>query len=177
MKTRVASLTTRQQECLKGKWERKLDKEIAHDLGISQRAVEEHLRSAREKIGVASTRSAVAAAAAVLGWNDTVLPNCGLPDLPNSQAPVSNRVRQAAAEDEHVLRDGGAYDAFAPTRRQRRFPMPLAVSGETQNDLDLTVRVFWPLAIAALVPGVLVFTLIFAEYAARLVNAIIRKFP
>ncbi len=61
-----------------------MDKEIAFELGISQRAVEGHLRGAREKLGVASTRAAVLMVAATEGWEGSVEPYYGPSDLPDA---------------------------------------------------------------------------------------------
>lgn len=51
-------LTTRQRECLSAVANHRTYKEVARDLGISESAVEKHLRSAREKLGVDTTADA-----------------------------------------------------------------------------------------------------------------------
>lgn len=51
-------LTPRQRECLRAVANHRTYKEIARDLGISDSAVEKHLRAAREKLNVDSTAAA-----------------------------------------------------------------------------------------------------------------------
>lgn len=51
-------LTPRQRECLRAVANHRTYKEIGRDLGISESAVEKHLRHAREKLGVNTTADA-----------------------------------------------------------------------------------------------------------------------
>ena len=55
---RLRRLSARQRECLEGVLALKPAKRIAFDLGISESAVEKHLRQARDKLEVASTSEA-----------------------------------------------------------------------------------------------------------------------
>lgn len=51
-------LTERQLECLEGFWFRKSAKQIGHELGISDHAVNKHLAVVRRRLGVNSTAEA-----------------------------------------------------------------------------------------------------------------------
>lgn len=63
----VVSLTERQQQCLEGVLQHKTAKEIGRDLGISGHAVEQHLKSARRKLGADRTVDAARKYAAGVG--------------------------------------------------------------------------------------------------------------
>ncbi|MEO5774292.1 MAG: helix-turn-helix transcriptional regulator [Sphingomicrobium sp.] len=54
-----ALLTDRQMACLEGVAQHKSAKEIGRDLGISNHAVEKHLKAARQKLGATSTIEAL----------------------------------------------------------------------------------------------------------------------
>ncbi|MEO6360842.1 MAG: helix-turn-helix transcriptional regulator [Sphingomicrobium sp.] len=54
-----ATLTQRQIACLEGVAQHKSAKEIGRDLGISNHAVEKHLKAARHKLGAGSTIEAL----------------------------------------------------------------------------------------------------------------------
>jgi DNA-binding CsgD family transcriptional regulator len=64
---RLSALSSRQQQCLEGVLALKRAKRIAHDLGISESAVEKHLSQARGKLGVASTTEAAQIFASLRG--------------------------------------------------------------------------------------------------------------
>lgn len=51
-------LSKRQEDCLRGVLELKSAKQIARDLGISPGGVEKHLKTCRDKLGVATTAEA-----------------------------------------------------------------------------------------------------------------------
>jgi len=72
-------LSPRQQDCLRGVLQLKSAKEIARDLGISQHAVEKHLKICREKYGVLTT--AEAARIFSLQGQGGERPQCGSSDL------------------------------------------------------------------------------------------------
>jgi DNA-binding CsgD family transcriptional regulator len=57
--SRQATLTERQVACLNGVGQHKSAKEIGRELGISNHAVEKHLKAARQKLGAASTVEAL----------------------------------------------------------------------------------------------------------------------
>lgn len=79
-------LTERQLDVLRGKQDRLLSKEIAEQLGISERAVERHLASIRERLGVSNVRAALQLAEQH-GWLDSEKPNVGISGL--TAIPVS----------------------------------------------------------------------------------------
>lgn len=57
--SRNAALTQRQIACLEGVGQHKSAKEIGRDLGISNHAVEKHLKAARHKLGAGTTIEAL----------------------------------------------------------------------------------------------------------------------
>ena len=73
-------LSERQEQCLRGVLDLKSAKEIARDLGVSQHAVEKHLRVVREKFGVDTTADAARLFAMSQTGKD--FPHYGLSDLP-----------------------------------------------------------------------------------------------
>jgi len=154
---RLDGLTARQLQCLRGKWDRRMDKEIAFDLGISQRAVEGHLRGAREKLGVGSTRAAVLLLASREGWEGSVEPYYGpahLPDaadfgaipFPDDEGPV----HASASVRDSWPRPG---ERLAPIGTDARWPIPTR-EGQ-RNDLSTMQRLAWPFAIATAVMATL----------------------
>lgn len=62
----IAKLTHREREALRGWLDRKSAKEIALDLGVSHHAIEKRLKTARLKLGVASSLEA----ARMLAWSE-----------------------------------------------------------------------------------------------------------
>jgi DNA-binding CsgD family transcriptional regulator len=68
----VARLTAKERECLERWLSHATAKEIALDLGITHHAVEKRLKSARAKLGVATTLDAARLLAAVEGYGPTV---------------------------------------------------------------------------------------------------------
>jgi len=134
-----------------------MDKEIAHELGISQRAVEGHLRGAREKLGVGSTRAAVLMVAAREAWEGSVEPNYGpshLPDSTDSGAiPFPDEEGPVPASDS--VRDSWPMTGERLTLigRQARWPIPMR-EGQ-RNDLSTIQRLAWPFAIATLAMAIL----------------------
>ena len=77
---RLPKLSERQEQCLRGVLDLKSAKEIARDLGISQHAVEKHLRVVREKFAVDTT--AEAARLFAMSQTGKDFPHYGLSDLP-----------------------------------------------------------------------------------------------
>jgi len=154
---RLDGLTARQLQCLRGKWDREMDKEIAHELGISQRAVEGHLRGAREKLGTASTRAAVLMVAVREGWEGSVEPNRGPSDLPN---PGDSSAILFPDEEGPVPASASVRDSWSrsgqrlsPIGPEARWPIPTR-EGQ-RNDLSTLQRLAWPFAIATLVMAIL----------------------
>lgn len=177
MGDRIDKLTERQLECLKLKWQHRLDKEIALQLGLSVRAVEDHLRLARERLGVTSTRSAVAIVAEKNGWVAVEKPQPLQTTVPPPSLPVplpSVELESEPAELEDVLRDAGGW----PPVPQVAVPSsiwPLSF-GEKRNDLSVSKRLLWPLIIAVLIPLLAIGTLASSAYVGRTVDDIIRLF-
>lgn len=173
MLSRVASLTKRQRECLRGKWDRKLDKVIATELGISQRAVEEHLRAARERLGVGSSVEASQMAASELGWRDTVAPQGGPTELPK----VEPAPPQSPSDDEGAVPEALAVnDAGWATDRRRHHALgrPLRKRGERFNDLSSTGRMSWIIIISTGIPAAMVLLFASTDYIGRFVADISR---
>ena len=80
----MLDLTERQQQCLEGYLARKTAKQIGRELGITHHAVEQHLKAARRKLGVADT----AEAARLYGRaTATVAPYYVAPELPFPASP------------------------------------------------------------------------------------------
>lgn len=75
-------LTPRQRECLRAVANHRTYKEVARDLGISESAVEKHLRGAREKLGVETTADA---ARLYLLAEGEAEPQGGFPHLPANE--------------------------------------------------------------------------------------------
>lgn len=67
----VARLTAKERECLDRWLDHATAKEIALDLGISHHAVEKRLKSARQKLGVATTLDAARLLAVAQGYGRT----------------------------------------------------------------------------------------------------------
>ena len=174
---RLDGLTARQLQCLRGKWDRKMDKEIAHELGISQRAVEGHLRGAREKLDVASTRAAVLMVAAREGWEGSVEPYYGpshLPDAPDSGAilfPDEDGPVPASAS----VRDSWPMmgERLAPIGPEARWPIPTR-EGQ-RNDLSTMQRLAWPFAIATSVMALLFLGFGVANGAGKFIGTILNR--
>jgi DNA-binding CsgD family transcriptional regulator len=171
-------LTARQLQCLRGKWDRKMDKEIAHELGISQRAVEEHLRGAREKLDVASTRAAVLMVAAQEGWEGgSVDPYRGPSDLPimaySGAVPFPEGEEPARASGS--VRDSWPQSAerLSPTGSGTLWPLPIR-EGQ-RNDLSTIQRLAWPFAIAMFVMAILFLGFGVANGAGRFVGMILHR--
>jgi DNA-binding CsgD family transcriptional regulator len=84
-------LSERQQQCLLGVLEFKSAKQIARDLGVSQHAVEKHLKAVRDKFGVDSTAEAARLYAMAQSGKD--IPYYGATDLaPSSSDGHADRV-------------------------------------------------------------------------------------
>jgi DNA-binding CsgD family transcriptional regulator len=154
---RLDGLTARQLQCLRGKWDRKMDKEIAFELGISQRAVEGHLRGAREKLGVASTRAAVLMVAAREGWEGSVEPYYGPSDLPDAadSGAIPFPDEEGPVHASASVRDSWPRSGvrLAPIGPEARWPIPTR-EGQ-RNDLSTMQRLAWPFAIATSVMAIL----------------------
>lgn len=175
---RLNGLTARQLQCLRGKWDRKMDKEIAHELGISQRAVEEHLRGAREKLGVASTRAAVLAIAAREGWEGgSVDPYRGPSDLPilGHSGPVPFPDEEGAVRASGSVRDSWPQsgERLSPIGSGARWPLPTR-EGQ-RNDLSTIQRLAWPFAIALFVMAILFLGFGVANGAGRFIGTILSR--
>lgn len=172
MDERVESLTSRQRECLRGKWDRKLDKSIAAELNISTRAVEEHLRAAREKLGVGSTREAVERVAAALSWADTVSPNRGSTELPAPAIPTYETPEPAGSSAPiSAVRDiGWTLD----TSTQTHLGLPLRKRGERSNDLSINARHLWIFILTVGIPAAIMFVLAASDTIARIVGDLAR---
>lgn len=175
---RIDGLTARQLQCLRGKWDRKMDKEIAHELGISQRAVEGHLRGAREKLDVASTRAAVLLIAAREGWEGgSVDPNGGPSDLP---AMVYSGAVSFPDEEVPIRISGSVRDSWpqsgelvSPIGPGAQWPLPIR-EGQ-RNDLSTIQRLVWPFAIALFVMAMLFLGFGVANGAGRFIGTILNR--
>jgi len=173
--TRLDGLTARQLQCLRGKWDRKMDKEIAHELGISRRAVEEHLRGAREKLGVASTRAAVLAIAAREQWEGSVDPYRGPSDLPI----MAHSGAVPFPDEEEPARTASVRDSWPqavqldPIGSGARLPLP--VREGQRNDLSTIQRLAWPFAIATLVMAILFLGFGVVNGAGRFIGTILNR--
>lgn len=175
MTDRLIALTIRQRECLRGKWDRKLDKAIAVELGISQRAVEEHLRVARERLGVGSSVEAAQIAAAAFGWCPTVPPQCGpteLPICPEGSIEMAPH-RGGAMQSENAVRDVHWGSQVSPGLL---LSWPLRRRGERNNGLSTSERITWIIAIAIGIPVATVSVLAMSDYVGRLVTDVARLF-
>ena len=173
---RLDGLTARQLQCLRGKWDRKMDKEIAHELGISRRAVEEHLRGAREKLDVGSTRAAVLLIAAREGWEGgSVDPYRGPSDLPIMAHSGAGRFPD---EEEPTRASGSVRDSW-PQSGERLSPagsgvrLPLPIRKGQRNDLNTIQRLVWPFAIAMFVMAILFLGFGVVNGAGRFVGTIL----
>lgn len=91
----IPRLSERQEQCLRRVLEFKSAKEIARDLGISQHAVEKHLRVVREKFSVDSTADAARIFAAMEERKD-------FPPYGSSDLPPELHVRHPAAVPDHA---------------------------------------------------------------------------
>ena len=174
---RIDGLTARQLQCLRGKWDRKMDKEIAHELGISQRAVEEHLRGARERLDVASTRAAVLMIAAREGWEGSVEPYRGSSDLP----AMAHSGAVPFPDEEGAMRGSGSVrdswpqsgEQLSPIGSGARWPLP-AREGQ-RNDLSTIQRLAWPFAIAMFVMAILFLGFGVVNGAGRFIGTILNR--
>lgn len=100
-RTAIARLTAKERECLRLWLEHKTAKEIALDLGISHHAVEKRLKSARHKLGVASSLDAARLMADAEGYGRTA---SGSPDLPVSREGADIGVHVAPGQGTTGLR-------------------------------------------------------------------------
>ena len=173
MATRGDPLTVRQLECLRGKWDRKLDKIIASEMGISQRAVEEHLRSARDRLGATSSVEAARIAAEVHGWVDSVNPNRGptqLPD-PNQVIPIISSTTEGDVSPKNAVRD---VEWMIDTRDAFYVGSPLRKRGERSNDLTHTARLIWIIAITVGIPAAIVLVRAMTESLGHVIKDVVR---
>lgn len=101
-------LTPRQRECLRAVANHRTYKEVARDLGISDSAVEKHLRSAREKLGVETTAEAARRFLAEDGEAD---PHGGFDHLAD-QSPLEDE--RAVSDSFDLQTQGGSGRATTP---------------------------------------------------------------
>lgn len=79
----ITTLTERERQALRGWLEHKTAKEIALDLGVSHHAIEKRLKTARLKLGVASSLEAARMLARAEGYDQTVTAPADLTPAPS----------------------------------------------------------------------------------------------
>lgn len=84
---KTVKLTEREKECLRLWLDHKTAKEIARELGISHHAVEKRLKTARTKLGVASSLEAARLLAREEGYGQTAVRSAELQTTQNSRKP------------------------------------------------------------------------------------------
>lgn len=95
----VARLTVKERECLSRWLDHATAKEIALDLGISHHAVEKRLKSARQKLGVATTLDAARLLAAAEGYGRTT---SGAPEV--AQTTAIDETERADAQPGNIAK-------------------------------------------------------------------------
>lgn len=176
MAAEVDKLTEAEREVLR-LWARRASaKEIALELGITHWAVNERLRSARRRLGVADSNEAarlLAEAEAGGAYNRIVYePSAIAPAAPIE--PSQPRERQQATTAGSAVREVQAEYTVAPFAYRLGFRLPFPTHGETRNELTASERLAW-IGGAALCIIIAVGTLVtIGEGLARPVVSIVR---
>lgn len=176
MRPEVAKLTEAEREVLRLWLRRSSAKEIALELGITHWAVNERLRSARRRLGVADSSEA-ARLLAETDAADTYKRVVYEPDgiaRPAEMAPIGSRERQQATAVGTAVREVQADFSVSPYVNRLGFRLPFPTHGETRNDLSTSARLAW-IGGAAIGIIIAVGTLVtIAEGASRPILAIAR---
>lgn len=131
----IQKLTGREKECLRLLLHPMRAKEIARSTGLSINTVNEHLKSARRKLGTSDSLSAaqlLRAAEAPPNNSDTMKSGS-----PFATVPGQHERTEASVQDAGLRDDSGI--------------LPFALKGRPWNDLSLRWRLFWPLLLLGLV--------------------------
>jgi hypothetical protein len=146
------------------------DAEIAKMRNTSRRVVEMHNAESRRKLRTNTTESAAKIAARELGWPPSDRPSDRKSELSQTSIfppAISHGLEQAT--ETSALRDiGWNYDP-PPARIS---PWPLRSRGARRNDLSISTRNLWIIAIAIGMPAVLVLCMMMGDYLGRLVAGI-----
>ncbi len=128
-------LTEREKQCLRLLLVPMRAKEIATATGLSVNTVNEHLKSARRKLGTSDSRSAALLLKAA------------------ESTPKSSDTKEWVSPDAIIPADTGPTEATAPDAvlTAGSVRLPLATRGRPWNDLNLGWRLLWPILLLGLV--------------------------
>jgi DNA-binding CsgD family transcriptional regulator len=150
---RLSKVTEGQRACLRFVFMHFSSKDIARELGISPHTVDQRIRVAIQQLGVTSRVEAARLLAASEGaapYQSTIYQSPHIAASPQTQphtASANAPERTEGRADEVTGIGLAAIDTtLPPLRRQARLPFP-SYKGE-RNDLDLTQRLGWIIAIA-----------------------------
>lgn len=128
-------LTKREKECLRLLLVPMRAKEIADTTGLSVHTVNEHLKSARRKLGTSDSLSAA-----------QMLRNAE--DTPKKSDTNESVWRGEVVQPETSPAEATAFEAALTTGS---ISLPVATRGRPWNDLSLGWRLLWPLLVLSLV--------------------------
>lgn len=149
MQPEIAKLTDAEREVLR-LWHRRASaKKIALQLGITHWAVNERLRSARRRLGVADSSEAA-----------RLLAEAEAPETPEGSynrvvyepqavaaaaefGPDRSRERQQATAAGKAVREVQADFNVSPFVNRLGFRLPFPTHGKTRNDLTVSERLLW----------------------------------
>ncbi|KTE18731.1 MULTISPECIES: helix-turn-helix domain-containing protein [unclassified Sphingopyxis] len=125
----IDQLTPREKECLRLLLKPMRAKEVARVTGLSVNTVNEHLKSARRKLGTTDSWSA----AQLLRALEDPITNSDTKEWGSS--PMAVPVQNSATDT----------SAFEPVMVERSSLFPFATKGRPWNDLSFGWRLAWPL--------------------------------
>lgn len=131
----IETLTEREKECLRLLLHPMRAKEVAHVTGLSINTVNEHLKSARRKLGTNDSLSAAQMLRASEGAPNIL--DTKYWGSPPADVEVQKNATETSAPDAETA-DGSSV-------------FPFASKGRPWNDLSLRWRLFWPLLLLGLV--------------------------